>query len=224
MGDVVPELADVPLALHASYSREEILAALGWVSEKRTPATMREGVAWREECDQERVGVDGDDHVPRLRTQPATVPLGVTVHDILGVTDRSALHPPPRTRVAHSAICGREAKTNALGASPYIFLGPADYVSHTGRRAADGDHLAVALRNADRGVPGGAGCGGVKYGLAKISRLDVSLCCCWPRLCAYYRSNVSLSSLAPRSSIAAAIAFIGRKRWSGSTGDGRNSA
>lgn len=43
MGD---DFADVPLALHASYSREEILAALGWVSEKRTPATTREGVAW----------------------------------------------------------------------------------------------------------------------------------------------------------------------------------
>jgi hypothetical protein len=28
----------------------------------------------------------------------------------------------------------REAKTNALGASPYVFLGPADYVSHEGDR------------------------------------------------------------------------------------------
>lgn len=45
LGDLVPELADVPLALHATYSREEILAGLGWVSDKRTPSTMREG--WR---------------------------------------------------------------------------------------------------------------------------------------------------------------------------------
>ena len=28
----VPELADVPLEVHASYSREEILAALGFAS------------------------------------------------------------------------------------------------------------------------------------------------------------------------------------------------
>lgn len=28
----------------------------------------------------------------------------------------------------------RESMTNALGAAPYIFLGPADYVSHEGER------------------------------------------------------------------------------------------
>ena len=28
----------------------------------------------------------------------------------------------------------REKKTNALGASPYVFLGPADYVKHEGSR------------------------------------------------------------------------------------------
>lgn len=44
LSDVGDEFADVPLALHASYSREEMLAAFGWVSEKRTPATMLEGV------------------------------------------------------------------------------------------------------------------------------------------------------------------------------------
>ena len=48
LGSVVPALADVPLELHASYSREEILAALGYASMRRTPATMREGVAWCE--------------------------------------------------------------------------------------------------------------------------------------------------------------------------------
>ena len=42
---LLPDLADVPLALHASYSREEILAALGFASLRRTPSTMREGVA-----------------------------------------------------------------------------------------------------------------------------------------------------------------------------------
>lgn len=28
----------------------------------------------------------------------------------------------------------RETKTNALGASPYVFLGPGDYVKHEGSR------------------------------------------------------------------------------------------
>lgn len=53
-------LADVPLALHASYLREEILAAVGWTADK--------------------------------------------------------------------------GRTTALGASPYVFLGPADYVEHEGSR------------------------------------------------------------------------------------------
>ena len=48
LGSLVPELAQVPLEVHASYSREEILAALGFASLRRTPSTMREGVAWCE--------------------------------------------------------------------------------------------------------------------------------------------------------------------------------
>ena len=48
LGRFVPALADVPLELHASYSREELLSALDFVSLRRTPSTMREGVAW---CD-----------------------------------------------------------------------------------------------------------------------------------------------------------------------------
>ena len=43
LAELDSEFEDVPLAIHASYSREEILAALDWVSEKRSPATMREG-------------------------------------------------------------------------------------------------------------------------------------------------------------------------------------
>ncbi len=45
---LVPALADVPLEVHGSYQREEILAALGHASMRRKPSTMREGVAWCE--------------------------------------------------------------------------------------------------------------------------------------------------------------------------------
>lgn len=37
-----------------------------------------------------------------------------------------------RERGSHVLLFVREMKTNALGAAPYIFLGPADYVSHEG--------------------------------------------------------------------------------------------
>jgi hypothetical protein len=48
LDEIIPELVDVPLSVHASYSREEVLVALGFASLRRTPSTMREGVAWCE--------------------------------------------------------------------------------------------------------------------------------------------------------------------------------
>ncbi|TVS88074.1 DUF3427 domain-containing protein, partial [Mycobacterium helveticum] len=39
-----------------------------------------------------------------------------------------------RQRGSHILLFVRETKNNALGTSPYVFLGPADYVSHEGER------------------------------------------------------------------------------------------
>jgi Domain of unknown function (DUF3427) len=39
-----------------------------------------------------------------------------------------------RERGSHILLFVRQAKTNALGTSPYVFLGPADYVAHEGDR------------------------------------------------------------------------------------------
>jgi hypothetical protein len=39
-----------------------------------------------------------------------------------------------RHRGSHIFLFVREAKTNGLGTAPYVFLGPADYVSHEGDR------------------------------------------------------------------------------------------
>ena len=39
-----------------------------------------------------------------------------------------------RTNGSHILLFVREAKTNSLGTSPYLFLGPADYVAHEGDR------------------------------------------------------------------------------------------
>lgn len=46
LDDLEPKITDVPLAVHATWRREEILAALGLTSDGRSPSTMREGVAW----------------------------------------------------------------------------------------------------------------------------------------------------------------------------------
>ena len=48
LGELIGTPSGVPLVVHASYSREEILTALGVASLCRTPGTMREGVVWCE--------------------------------------------------------------------------------------------------------------------------------------------------------------------------------
>ncbi|MGE2718462.1 DUF3427 domain-containing protein [Mycolicibacterium celeriflavum] len=139
----VPELADVPLALHATYSREEILAALGWVSAANKPAHMDRGVAWCPSVNADALLITlkktEKDYSPTTmyrdfalspdlfhwesqpNTSPST-PLG----------QRYINH---REQGSHVLLFVREAKRYAFGdGAPYIFLGPADSVSHEGER------------------------------------------------------------------------------------------
>jgi superfamily II DNA or RNA helicase/HKD family nuclease len=142
VGDVVSELADVPLALHASYSREEILAALGWVSDKRTPATMREGVARCEAVNTDAFLItlkkSDTDYSPTTMYRDFALSPGLFHWESQSTTSSASptgqryIH--HREHGSHILLFVREAKTNALGAAPYIFLGPADYVSHEGDR------------------------------------------------------------------------------------------
>jgi superfamily II DNA or RNA helicase/HKD family nuclease len=138
LGGLVPALADVPLEVHASYTREEILAALGFASLRRTPSTMREGVAWCE-------GVNADAFLITLKKSdrdysPTTMYRDFALSPDLfhwesqsttsssSLTGQRYIH--HRERRSHILLFVREAKTNALGTVPYVFLGPADYVSH----------------------------------------------------------------------------------------------
>lgn len=136
------EFVDVPLALHASYSREEILAALGWVSDKRTPATMREGVAWcpAANADAFLITLKKSDTDYSPTTMYRDFALSPELFHWESQSTTSSASPTGqryihhRERGSHILLFVRETKTNALGAAPYIFLGPADYVSHDGDR------------------------------------------------------------------------------------------
>jgi hypothetical protein len=140
--ELAPDLADVPLALHASYSREEVLAALGWTAQGRSPSTMREGVAWCPE-------VNADAFLITLKKtdtdySPTTMYRDYALNRELfhweSQSTTSAASPTGqrylkhRERGSHILLFVREGKTDAFGPSPYIFLGPADYVSHEGDR------------------------------------------------------------------------------------------
>ena len=142
LGSLVPELAQVPLEVHASYSREEILAALGFASLRRTPSTMREGVAWCESANADAflITLKKSDRDYSPTTMYRDFALSPDLFHWESQSTTSSTSPTGqryihhRERGSHIMLFVRQAKTNALGTSPYVFLGPADYVSHEGDR------------------------------------------------------------------------------------------
>jgi hypothetical protein len=142
LGRLVPALADVPLEVHASYTREEILAALGFASLRRTPSTMREGVAWCEAVNADAFLItlkkSDRDYSPTTMYRDFALNPDLFHWESQSTTSSSSptgqryIH--HRERGSHILLFVREAKTNALGTAPYVLLGPADYVSHEGDR------------------------------------------------------------------------------------------
>lgn len=142
LGSLAPGLEDVPLEVHATYSREEILAALGFASLQRTPSTMREGVAWCPSVNADAFLItlkkSDRDYSPTTMYRDFAVSKDLFHWESQSTTSSAS---PTGQRYIHHCERGfhvllfvRETKTNALGASPYVFLGPADYVSHEGDR------------------------------------------------------------------------------------------
>ena len=142
LGDLVPSLVDIPLAVHASYSREEILAALGFVSLRRTPSTMREGVAWCESINTDAFLITlkktDTDYSPTTMYRDFALSPELFHWESQSTTSSGSRtgqrYISHRERGSHILLFVREAKTSTLGAARYIFLGPADYVSHEGDR------------------------------------------------------------------------------------------
>jgi superfamily II DNA or RNA helicase/HKD family nuclease len=142
LDELIPELSDVPLAVHASYSREEILAGLGFASLRRRPNTMQAGVAWCELANSDAFLITlkktETDYSPTTMYRDFALSPELFHWESQSTTSSSSpsgqryIH--HRERGSHVLLFVRETKTNALGPSPYVFLGPADYVSHEGDR------------------------------------------------------------------------------------------
>lgn len=142
LGGEVAALADVPLEVHASYTREEILAALDFASLRRTPSTMREGVAWCEAVNADAFLItlkkSDRDYSPTTMYRDFALNPDLFHWESQSTTSSSSptgqryIH--HRERGSHVLLFVRVAKNNALGTAPYVFLGPADYVSHEGDR------------------------------------------------------------------------------------------
>lgn len=142
LADVEPALREVPLAVHASYSREEILAALDHASMKRRPSTMREGVAW---CDAVQADAffitlqksERDFSPTTMYRDYALTPElfhgeSQSTTSVVSPTGQRYLHHAERG--SHILLFVRATAKGPLGTAPYVFLGPANYISHTGDR------------------------------------------------------------------------------------------
>ncbi len=130
-----------PLTLHAPYTRDEILAGLGhWT--RGSQREMREGVV----------------HLPALRVDAFLFTLHkseahfspTTMYQDYAINDRlfhwqsqsttSADSPTGRRYIEHESrghtilLFGREHRSMNQLARPFLFLGPARYLSHTGSR------------------------------------------------------------------------------------------
>jgi len=129
-------LADVPLKIHARYQREEILGALDF---PRTPNSFREGV-WYSEARNVDVFMftlvkSEADYSPT--TMYADYPISPRLFHWESQSTTSVASPTGQRYISGSStvlLFARRTQNGEYGTEPYLFLGPAKYVTHTGDR------------------------------------------------------------------------------------------
>lgn len=133
------ELEDVPLQVHARYQREEILAALDYANSERSPSTMREGVVYIPDRNIDAFLVtlrkSEADYSPT--TMYRDYPISPTVFHWESQSQTSISSPTGQRYINGEStvlLFARETKRNEYGTAPYLFLGPATYLSHEGER------------------------------------------------------------------------------------------
>jgi hypothetical protein len=137
-------LAWSPLRVHGRYTREEVLAALGYVSiNGRKPNSFREGVLWCEEAQADALFVTlkkaESDYSPTTMYRDYAISPDVfhwesqSVTTVASPTGQRYLN--HRGRGSHVLLFSRREKTTDFGTgAPFLFLGTAQYESHRGER------------------------------------------------------------------------------------------
>lgn len=130
------------LRVHASYQREEVLAALDYAGLNRKPNSFREGVLFSEQWNTDAFFVTLQKS--EAAYSPTTLYRDYAISPQLfhweSQSTTKADSPTGqryighRERGSHVLIFSRETKHNDVGTAPYVFLGPATYVSHQGER------------------------------------------------------------------------------------------
>jgi superfamily II DNA or RNA helicase len=137
--DLTGPLAGVPLKVHAQYQREEVLAALDYASLRRKPNSFREGVLYVPELDVDAFFVtltkSEADYSPT--TLYRDYPISPTLFHWESQSTTSVGSKMGQRYLSGSSnvlLFAREKKSDEFGTAPYLFLGPARYVEHTGDR------------------------------------------------------------------------------------------
>nr|WP_269813639.1 DEAD/DEAH box helicase [Ornithinimicrobium sediminis] len=138
------DLGARPLRVHARYTREEVVAALDYVSiAGRKANSFREGVLYAADARADAFLVtlkkSEADYSPTTMYQDYAVSPELfhwesqSVTAVASPTGQRYIH--HRERGSHILLFARDTKTTDLGSgAPYLFLGDADYVSHRGER------------------------------------------------------------------------------------------
>lgn len=132
-------LSAIPLRVHARYQRDEVLAALGYASLERKPNSFREGVLYAAEANVDAFFVtlkkSEADYSPT--TMYRDYPISPTLFHWESQSTTSVDSKTGRRYLegrSNVLIFAREEQRDEFGTSPYLFLGPAHYCSHTGDR------------------------------------------------------------------------------------------
>jgi superfamily II DNA or RNA helicase/HKD family nuclease len=136
-----PLAPEIPLTVHARYSRQEVIAALGFASGVK-PKVTQGGILWVPQAQSDIFFIDlrkaERDYSPSTmyrdyaisrelfhwESQSRQTPEQPTVQRYINHADRG-------TSVL---LFVREQRRSDLGTSPFYFLGPVSYVSHEGER------------------------------------------------------------------------------------------
>ncbi|WP_393058326.1 DUF3427 domain-containing protein [Streptomyces sp. LN549] len=134
--------ADLPLAVHASYSREEILPALGQSTvDGFMPGHFREGVKWCENIQTDALLItlekDEKDFSPETRYKDYALNESDFHWESQNQTSEASptglRYQTHREKNTHVLLFVRRyKKTDIGGPQPWMLLGPADYVTHKG--------------------------------------------------------------------------------------------
>ena len=132
---------DIPLTVHARYSRQEVVAALGFASGV-SPKVTQGGILWVPQAESDVFFVDlrkaERDYSPT--TMYRDYAISPDLFHWESQTRQRPGQPAIERYINHEAegtsvlLFVREQRKAELGTAPFFFLGPATYVSHAGER------------------------------------------------------------------------------------------